>query len=42
MAKPMELAADLKVGTTRIGRDRQLYMVCLRNGHKVWKRLNIN
>lgn len=39
-AKPMELAAQLEVGTTRIGRDNRLYMVCMRNGRKVWKRLH--
>jgi hypothetical protein len=43
LAKPMELAADLEVGTTRIGRDRLLYKVVLtRKGQKVWKRLNMN
>jgi hypothetical protein len=42
MAKPIELAADLNVGTARIGRDRLLYRVVRRKGQKVWKRLNMN
>ena len=42
MAKPMELASELEVGTTRIGRDRLLYRVVRRKGQKVWKRLNMN
>ena len=42
MAKPMELANTLEVGTTRLGRDRQLYRVVVRNGQRVWKRLILN